>query len=140
GLLNVSAITARRDVEALAGEGVVERRHGWVAGAGGIPSARPSRATVGTAAIVLPERHSCFDAGTRGSHRALARAGYRVALHPAPRSDASGRGVLELGRRRRRDGLLLSCRWSTPESAAASRALLAELALRTVVMEGQLGS
>ena len=106
GLLNVSAITARRDVEALAGEGVVERRHGWVAGAGGIPSARPSRATVGTGAGVLPARPS-----------------YVVVV-----------------RRQRPDGLLLAPRWNTPESEAASRALLAELDLPTVVMERQLGS
>lgn len=140
GLLNVSAITARRDVEALAGEGVVERRHGWVAGAGGIPSARPSRATVGTVAIVLPERHSYFDEVTRGAHRALESSGYRVALHLAPHSDTSDRRVLELVRRQRPDGLLLAPRWNTPESEAASRALLAELDLPTVVMERQLGS
>lgn len=140
GLLNVSAITARRDVEALAGEGVVERRHGWVARAGGIPSARPSRATVGTVAIVLPERHSYFDEVTRGAHRALESSGYRVALHLAPHSDTSDRRVLELVRRQRPDGLLLAPRWNTPESEAASRALLAELDLPTVVMERQLGS
>src|SRR5690625_3386567 len=139
GLLNVSAITARRDVEALAGEGVVERRHGWVAGAGGIPSARPSRATVGTLAIVLPERHSYFDEVTRGAHRALEGSGYRVALHLAPHSDTSDRPVLELVRRQRPDGLLLAPRWNTPESEAASRALLAELDLPTVVLERPLG-
>lgn len=141
GLMGVSAVTARRDVEALAEKGVVERRHGWVVQAGGgFSAAAPTRKTVGTVAIVLPERHSYFNEVTRGAHRALERSGYRVVLHPTPESDASDRRVLELIRREGLDGLLLAPRWNTPENEDASRALLSELDLPTVVMERQLGS
>src|SRR5699024_10434442 len=109
-------------------------------GAGGIPSARPSRATVGTVAIVLPERHSYFDEVTRGAHRALESSGYRVALHLAPHSDTSDRRGLELVRRQRPDGLLLAPRWNTPEREPAPPAPLAALDLPTVARERPLGS
>ncbi|RZQ61483.1 substrate-binding domain-containing protein [Amycolatopsis suaedae] len=137
GELEVSVVTVRRDVEQLAQEGKLRRRHGVVRSLVPVAPARPEHDTEGGAvALVVPERHAYLNEVVHGARSALDEAGMRVVLHIAPKAEGgSERPILERALSDDVRGLLIAPRWRTVESEEADYGWIADVRVPTVVME-----
>ncbi|MEV6199181.1 substrate-binding domain-containing protein [Streptomyces sp. NPDC051771] len=134
GLLGVSPVTARRDVEALASRGLLDRVHGQVSW--------PRAAAPGTPAgeglvlgLLAPSATYYFAEVIRGAHEAAARAGARLVLRISdyrPEEDrARTEGLLAAGA----EGVLVAPGWRGPEDRLAYGDWLAELPVPAVLLE-----
>ncbi|MFE6699118.1 substrate-binding domain-containing protein [Streptomyces sp. NPDC057718] len=113
--LGMSAVTLRRDVEALAAQGLVERLHGAVVWPSG--QSRPAPAPVALPAeglvvgMVVPTTEYYYADVVRGARQAVEAAGARLTIglsHYLPDEDAAqARRLLSTGA----DGLLLTPSW-----------------------------
>ncbi|KAA6221209.1 DeoR family transcriptional regulator [Streptomyces albofaciens JCM 4342] len=134
--LGVSPVTVRRDVEALAGKGLLDRVHGAVSwprqrGVGG-------RAPVGEGRVLgllAPSATYYFADVIRGAHEAAARAGARLVLRISdyrPEEDpARAEGLLAAGA----EGLLVAPGWRGPGDPAEYGGWVAELPVPVVLLE-----
>ncbi|MEV6639360.1 DeoR family transcriptional regulator [Amycolatopsis sp. NPDC051371] len=94
--LEVSVITARRDVEDLARAGRLRRGHGVARSL--VPARRapvPGERGTGVVALVVPERHVYLNEVVHGARAALEDAGARIVLHPAPQVAGAERPIVE---------------------------------------------
>ncbi|MEV7342936.1 substrate-binding domain-containing protein [Streptomyces sp. NPDC093544] len=117
--MEVSVITIRRDVEALAREGKLRRGHGVIRPV--VPAQRAEAAHEppgGTVAIVVPERHAYLYETMNGAREVLEAAGLRVALHIAPQAPGTERPLVERALADGAKGLLIAPQW---RSAAAEQ-------------------
>ncbi|MEU6982816.1 substrate-binding domain-containing protein [Streptomyces sp. NPDC046324] len=137
--LGVSPVTARRDVEALAAKGLLDRVHGQVswperhAAPGG---AGPRRAGDGLVlGLLAPSATYYFAEVIRGAHEAAAKAGARLILRISdyrPEEDrARTEGLLAAGA----EGVLVAPGWRGPEDLPAYGNWLAELPVPAVLLE-----
>ncbi|WP_326954476.1 substrate-binding domain-containing protein [Amycolatopsis sp. NBC_01286] len=135
--LEVSVITARRDVEDLAREGRLRRGHGVARSL--VPVRRapvPGERGTGVVALVVPERHAYLNEVVHGAREALEEAGTRIVLHPAPQVAGAERPIVE--RALAGDdvrGLLIAPRWRTVAAEAADDGWLAGVEVPVVLLE-----
>ncbi|MFF9912195.1 substrate-binding domain-containing protein [Streptomyces sp. NPDC013457] len=150
--LGVSPVTARRDVEALAARGLLDRVHGqvsWparhaapsVAGsaagaAGAVRAAGARRSGEGLVlGLLAPSATYYFAEVIRGAHEAAANAGARLILRISdyrPEEDrARTEGLLAAGA----EGVLVAPGWRGPEDRPAYGDWLAELPVPAVLLE-----
>ncbi|MFD9035119.1 substrate-binding domain-containing protein [Streptomyces sp. NPDC059567] len=144
-LLGVSPVTARRDVEALATKGLLDRVHGQVSwperperperpDRQGDPGARRSGEGL-VLGLLAPSATYYFAEVIRGAHEAAARAGARLVLRISdyrPEEDrARTEGLLAAGA----EGVLVAPGWRGPEDRLAYGDWLAELPVPTVLLE-----
>lgn len=134
--LRVSPVTARRDVETLAGRGLLDRAHGSV-------SWPERRGPAGTApggggpviGMLAPAAAYYFAEVIRGAHEAAARLGARLILRVSdyrPDDDAShAAGLLAAGA----EGLLVAPSWTAPDHPALHSDWIARLPVATVLVE-----
>ncbi|MGW2202277.1 substrate-binding domain-containing protein [Streptomyces sp. NPDC001774] len=141
--LGVSPVTARRDVEALAAKGLLDRAHGQVSWpqrhaapgpAGGTPGARrPGEGLV--LGLLAPSATYYFAEVIRGAHEAAANTGARLILRISdyrPEEDrARTEGLLAAGAQ----GVLVAPGWRVPEDRTAYGDWLAELPVPAVLLE-----
>ncbi|MEU2242746.1 substrate-binding domain-containing protein [Streptomyces sp. NPDC018338] len=134
--LGVSPVTARRDVEALAGQGLLDRVHGqvsWPQGQGAPGTGRPGEGLV--LGLLAPSATYYFAEVIRGAHEAAARAGARLVLRVSdyrPEEDrARTEGLLAAGA----EGVLVAPGWRGPEDRLAYGDWLAELPVPAVLLE-----
>ncbi|MFB7608001.1 substrate-binding domain-containing protein [Streptomyces gardneri] len=134
--LGVSPVTARRDVEALAAQGLLDRVHGqvsWPGGRGAPGTARPGEGLV--LGLLAPSATYYFAEVIRGAHEAAARAGARLVLRVSdyrPEEDrARTEGLLAAGA----EGVLVAPGWRGPEDRLAYGDWLAELPVPAVLLE-----
>ncbi|MFF8374978.1 LacI family DNA-binding transcriptional regulator [Streptomyces sp. NPDC015661] len=134
--LGVSPVTARRDVEVLAGRGLLDRVHGQVSwpqqGAAG--AGRSGEGLV--LGLLVPSATYYFAEVIRGAHEAAARAGARLVLRISdyrPEEDrARTEGLLAAGA----EGVLVAPGWrGLPEDRLAYGDWLAELPVPAVLLE-----
>ncbi|MFD4858195.1 substrate-binding domain-containing protein [Streptomyces atratus] len=135
--LGVSPVTVRRDVEELAGRGLLDRVHGSVswpqdaAGAAG-PGGTGTGLVLG---MLAPSSTYYFAEVIRGAHEAAARAGARLILRISdyrPQEDhARTEGLLSAGA----EGLLVAPGWQHPGDPAAFGGWVASLPVPTVLLE-----
>jgi DNA-binding LacI/PurR family transcriptional regulator len=133
--LEVSVVTARRDVEELARAGKLRRGHGVARSVVPVEQAQPAPMGEGGAvALVVPERHTYLYETVHGARTALEEAGMRIVLHIAPRVTGAERPIVE---RVLRDvqGLLIAPRWRTAADEEADYEWLAQVGVPTVLME-----
>ncbi|MFD7066505.1 substrate-binding domain-containing protein [Streptomyces sp. NPDC059913] len=141
-LLGVSPVTARRDVEELAGRGLLDRVHGSVswpqdaAGPATGPGAGSGPAGGGPVlGMLAPSSTYYFAEVIRGAHEAAARAGARLVLRISdyrPQEDqARTEGLLSAGA----EGLLVAPGWQDPGDPAAFGDWIASLPAPTVLLE-----
>ena len=136
--LEVSVVTVRRDVEALAREGRLRRGHGVARSL--VPMTRPSAPVEvkdGPVALVVPERHAYLNEAVHGARTALEEAGVRVVLHIAPRVAGAEQPIVERVLADGVRGLLIAPRWRTVESEEADYGWLARAGVPVVLMERQ---
>ncbi|MEU9315434.1 substrate-binding domain-containing protein [Streptomyces sp. NPDC048295] len=137
--LGVSPVTARRDVEELAGRGLLDRVHGsvsWpqesVPGAAAGPGSTGSGLVLG---MLAPSSTYYFAEVIRGAHEAAAKAGARLILRISdyrPQEDQSRtEGLLSAGA----EGLLVAPGWQDPGDPAAFGDWIASLPVPTVLLE-----
>ncbi|SCF56705.1 LacI family DNA-binding transcriptional regulator [Streptomyces sp. Ncost-T10-10d] len=134
--LGVSPVTVRRDVEELAGRGLLDRVHGSVSWP---QDATPAAAGPGGTGLVLgmlaPSSTYYFAEVIRGAHEAAARAGARLILRISdyrPQEDhARTEGLLSAGA----EGLLVAPGWQHPGDPAAFGGWIASLPVPTVLLE-----
>ncbi|MFF4168481.1 substrate-binding domain-containing protein [Streptomyces sp. NPDC001744] len=134
--LGVSPVTARRDVEALAGRGLLDRVHGqvsWPARRDAPGGGRPGEGPV--IGLLAPSATYYFAEVVRGAHEAAARAGARLVLRVSdyrPEEDrARTEGLLAAGA----EGVLVAPGWRGPEDRLAYGDWLAGLPVPTVLLE-----
>ncbi|MEU8524153.1 substrate-binding domain-containing protein [Streptomyces sp. NPDC048629] len=136
GLLGVSPVTARRDVETLAGKGLLDRVHGQVSwprgqGAPGAPGAAEGLVL----GLLAPSATYYFAEVIRGAHEAAARFGARLILRISdyrPDEDrARTEGLLAAGAQ----GVLVAPGWRGPQDRLAYGDWLAELPVPAVLLE-----
>ncbi|MCF3963094.1 substrate-binding domain-containing protein [Streptomyces fuscigenes] len=134
--LGVSPVTARRDAEALAARGLLDRAHGSVSW----PERRgPAGTAPGAGSPVIgmlaPAAGYYFADIIRGAHEAAARLGARLILRVSdyrPEDDAShAAGLLAAGA----EGLLVAPSWTRPEHPARYADWIARLPVDTVIVE-----
>jgi DNA-binding LacI/PurR family transcriptional regulator len=134
--LGVSPVTARRDAEALAARGLLERVHGAVSwperrGLSGIAPGGGSP-VIG---MLAPAAGYYFADIIRGAHEAAARLGARLILRVSnyrPEDDAGhAAGLLAAGA----EGLLVAPSWTGREHAARYSEWIARLPVDTVLVE-----
>ncbi|HEY9374065.1 substrate-binding domain-containing protein [Streptomyces sp.] len=136
GLLGVSPVTARRDVEALAAKGLLDRVHGQVSWPRGhaAPGA-PGAAEGLVLGLLAPSATYYFAEVIRGAHEAAARVGARLILRISdyrPDEDrARTEGLLAAGAQ----GVLVAPGWRGPEDRLAYGDWLAELPVPAVLLE-----
>ncbi|MFB7371791.1 substrate-binding domain-containing protein [Streptomyces sp. NPDC056222] len=142
GLLGVSPVTARRDVEALATKGLLDRVHGQVSWPErperperlGDPGARRTGEGL-VLGLLAPSATYYFAEVIRGAHEAAARAGARLVLRISdyrPEEDrARTEGLLAAGA----EGVLVAPGWRGPEDRQAYGDWLAELPVPAVLLE-----
>ncbi|MFG2330486.1 substrate-binding domain-containing protein [Streptomyces sp. NPDC048604] len=138
-LLGVSPVTARRDVEALAARGLLDRVHGqvsWPRGQGapaGSGAAGPAGGLV--LGLLAPSATYYFAEVIRGAHEAAAKVGARLILRISdyrPDEDrARTEGLLAAGAQ----GVLVAPGWRGPEDRLAYGDWLAELPVPAVLLE-----
>ncbi|MFJ8666411.1 substrate-binding domain-containing protein [Streptomyces sp. NPDC093600] len=136
--LEVSVITVRRDVEALAREGRLRRGHGVARSVGAVERAVAPSGPVtdgGTVALMVPERHTYLYETMHGARGVLAEAGIRVALHIAPQAGGAERPLVDRVLAQDVRGLLIAPRWRTAAEEEADYAWLARVEVPTVLME-----
>ncbi|MFD5323820.1 substrate-binding domain-containing protein [Streptomyces sp. NPDC127092] len=137
GLLGVSPVTARRDVEALAARGLLDRVHGQVSWprAQGAPSGLAGGGSGLVLGLLAPSATYYFAEVIRGAHEAAARAGARLILRISdyrPEEDrARAEGLLAAGA----EGLLVAPGWRGPEDRLAYGDWPAELPVPAVLLE-----
>jgi len=134
--LGVSPVTARRDVEELAGRGLLDRVHGSVSWPRDASSAPASAAGGGPVlGMLAPSSTYYFAEVIRGAHDAAARAGARLTLRISdyrPQEDqARTEGLLSAGA----EGLLIAPGWQDPGDPAAFGDWIASLPVPTVLLE-----
>ncbi|WP_326694199.1 substrate-binding domain-containing protein [Streptomyces sp. NBC_01766] len=139
GRLGVSPVTVRRDVEALAERGLLDRVHGSVswpqsaAAAGGTGSSAGSGGPV--LGLLAPSATYYFAEVIRGAHEAAAEAGARLILRISdyrPEQDrARTKGLLASGA----EGLLIAPGWQGAGDQAAYGDWMAELPVPAVLLE-----
>ncbi|SEC80609.1 DNA-binding transcriptional regulator, LacI/PurR family [Streptomyces sp. 2131.1] len=136
GLLGVSPVTVRRDVEALSERGLLDRVHGsvsWPRDAAAPAGADPAGGPV--IGLIAPSATYYFAEVIRGAHEAAARAGARLVLRISdyrPEEDrARAEGLLASGA----DGLLIAPAWRGAEDQAAYGDWMAGLPVPTVLLE-----
>nr|WP_223183288.1 MULTISPECIES: LacI family DNA-binding transcriptional regulator [unclassified Streptomyces] len=134
--LGVSPVTARRDVELLAGRGLLDRVHGqvsWPERQGGGEGARPAEGLV--IGLLAPSATYYFAEVIQGAHEAAARAGARLVLRISdyrPEEDrARTEGLLAAGA----EGVLVAPGWRGTEDRPAYGDWLAELPVPAVLLE-----
>ncbi|MEU7114879.1 substrate-binding domain-containing protein [Streptomyces sp. NPDC046182] len=137
--LGVSPVTARRDVEALASKGLLDRMHGQVswperhAAPGGAGARRPGEGLV--LGLLAPSATYYFAEVIRGAHEAAAKAGARLILRISdyrPEEDrARAEGLLAAGA----EGVLVAPGWRGPEDRSVYGNWLAELPVPAVLLE-----
>ncbi|MFC8291567.1 substrate-binding domain-containing protein [Streptomyces sp. NPDC057242] len=134
--LGVSSVTARRDVELLAGRGLLDRVHGqvsWPERQGAPGAGRPGEGLV--LGLLVPSATYYFAEVIRGAHEAAARAGARLVLRVSdyrPEEDrARVEGLLAAGA----EGVLVAPGWRGPEDRPAYGDWLAELPVPAVLLE-----
>ncbi|GLY37539.1 LacI family transcriptional regulator [Amycolatopsis sp. NBRC 101858] len=135
--LEVSVITARRDVEDLARAGRLRRGHGVARSLVPVRQAPvPGERAAGVVALVVPERHAYLNEVVHGARVALEEAGLRIVLHPAPQVAGAERPVVE-GALAEGDvcGLLIAPRWRTVDVEAADDRWLAAVDVPLVLLE-----
>ncbi|MFD7712149.1 substrate-binding domain-containing protein [Streptomyces sp. NPDC059786] len=138
--LEVSVVTARRDVEELARAGRLRRGHGIARPltAAGEPAAAPPARTAspdGPVALVVPERHTYLYEIMDGARAVLAAAGLRTVLHITPSAPGTERTVVERALADGAQGLLLAPRWRTAALEEADARWLAGTGVPIVLME-----
>ncbi|MEV3992135.1 substrate-binding domain-containing protein [Streptomyces sp. NPDC049837] len=142
--LGVSPVTARRDVEALASKGLLDRVHGQVSWPGGQngperrPGGEPTAAAPGSGPVLgllAPSATYYFAEVIRGAREAAARAGARLILRISdyrPEDDrARTEGLLAAGA----EGLLVAPGWRAPGDQAEHGDWIAELPVPAVLLE-----
>lgn len=135
--LGVSPVTVRRDVEDLAGRGLLDRVHGsvsWPQDAA--PAAAPGGAGNGLVlGMLAPSATYYFAEVIRGAHEAAARAGARLILRISdyrPQEDhARTEGLLSAGA----EGLLVAPGWQHPGDPSAFGDWISSLPVPTVLLE-----
>ncbi|MGI5501303.1 substrate-binding domain-containing protein [Lentzea sp. CA-135723] len=132
--LDVSIVTIRRDVEELARLGRLRRGHGVARSLTPVAQPEPVRATNGSIALVVPERHTYLYETMNGARRRLEEAGMRVVLHIAPQVRGAERPIVEKALTEPVLGLLMSPRWRTSEEESEDD-WLADTGVPTVLME-----
>ncbi|MGW2561043.1 substrate-binding domain-containing protein [Streptomyces sp. NPDC001514] len=136
GQLGVSAVTVRRDVEALAGRGLLDRAHGSVSWPEGhtLPQQRPDGSGL-VLGMLAPSATYYFAEVIRGASEAAARAGARIVLRISDYRPAEDRahteGLLDAGA----DGLLIAPGWRSPDDPAEHGDWIAELPVPAVLLE-----
>ncbi|MFB8143350.1 substrate-binding domain-containing protein [Streptomyces parvus] len=133
--LGVATVTARRDVEALASRGLLERAHGSVSW----PAERgPAGTPVGGGPVIgmlAPAAAYYFAEVIRGAHEAAARLGARLILRVTdyrPEDDAAhAAGLLAAGAQ----GLLLAPSWTAPDHPERYGGWIARLPGEKVLVE-----
>ncbi|MET8602688.1 substrate-binding domain-containing protein [Streptomyces rubiginosohelvolus] len=133
--LGVATVTARRDVEALASRGLLERAHGSVSW----PAERgPAGTPVGGGPVIgmlAPAAAYYFAEVIRGAHEAAARLGARLILRVTdyrPEDDAAhAAGLLAAGAQ----GLLLAPSWTAPDHPERYGEWMARLPGEKVLVE-----
>ncbi|MGW0466937.1 LacI family DNA-binding transcriptional regulator [Streptomyces sp. NPDC003027] len=135
-LLGVSPVTARRDVEALAGRGLLDRVHGQVSWPGRQGEAGAGRSGEGLVlGLLAPSATYYFAEVIRGAHEAAARAGARLILRISdyrPEEDRTrAEGLLAAGA----EGVLVAPGWRGPEDRLAYGDWPAELPVPAVLLE-----
>lgn len=140
-LLGVSPVTARRDVELLAGEGRLDRIHGSVSWPGRRPAAAPGAGSVAggghgpVIGLLAPSSTYYFAEVIRGAHEATARAGSRLILRISdyrPEEDpVRTEGLLAAGA----EGLLIAPGWRAPGDPAAHGEWITGLPVPAVLLE-----
>ncbi|MCC8478557.1 substrate-binding domain-containing protein [Streptomyces globisporus] len=133
--LGVATVTARRDVEALASRGLLERTHGSVSW----PAERgPAGTPVGGGPVIgmlAPAAAYYFAEVIRGAHEAAARLGARLILRVTdyrPEDDAAhAAGLLAAGAQ----GLLLAPSWTAPDHPERYGEWIARLPGEKVLVE-----
>ncbi|MFF0744426.1 LacI family DNA-binding transcriptional regulator [Streptomyces sp. NPDC004111] len=137
GLLGVSPVTARRDVEVLAGRGLLDRVHGsvsWPRSSEAGPHGAADGLVLG---LLAPSATYYFAEVIRGAHEAAARAGARLILRISdyrPEEDhARVEGLLAAGAQ----GLLVAPGWRRPQDPAEHGGWLAGLPVPAVLLERQ---
>ncbi|MFD7322273.1 substrate-binding domain-containing protein [Streptomyces sp. NPDC059875] len=135
-LLGVSPVTARRDVEALAAKGLLDRVHGQVSWPERQVDPGARRAGEGLVlGLLAPSATYYFAEVIRGAHEAAARAGARLVLRISdyrPEEDrARTEGLLAAGA----EGVLVAPGWRGPEDRLAYGDWLAELPVPAVLLE-----
>ncbi|MGQ4435796.1 MULTISPECIES: substrate-binding domain-containing protein [unclassified Streptomyces] len=149
--LGVSAVTLRRDVETLAGQGRVRRLHGAVVWPGGESavetrarqepavendrSARPASAEGVVIGMIVPTTASIFADIVRGAREAVAAQGGRLVLGVSGHvdtEDAVQAGHLLAGGA---EGLLVAPSWSTGVPVGGQEQWLLDRGVPTVLVE-----
>ncbi|MGP3632959.1 substrate-binding domain-containing protein [Streptomyces sp. 24-1644] len=139
--LGVSPVTVRRDVEDLAGRGLLDRVHGSVSWPQDRTAPAPGSAGGARSGLVLgmlaPSATYYFAEVIRGAHEAAARAGARLILRISdyrPEEDhARTQGLLAAGA----EGVLIAPGWRRPGDPAAYGDWIASLPVPTVLLERQ---
>ncbi|MET7616506.1 substrate-binding domain-containing protein [Streptomyces sp. NPDC005408] len=138
--LGVSPVTVRRDVEALAGQGRLDRVHGSVSWperrtAGGPATAGSPAGGGPVLGLLAPSATYYFAEVIRGAHEAAALAGARLILRISdyrPEDDrARTEGLLTAGA----EGLLIAPGWRGPGDAAEHGEWITELPVPAVLLE-----
>lgn len=132
--LNVSAVTLRRDIEELAEQGTLVRKHGMACPPDSASSAPRAQATVG---LVVPHSDYYYDGIISGAKRACAEAGARLILGVSAYSQAT---EIQQGQRLIANGVdgIVIAPTPNPETGLLSEkqeAWLASLEIPTVLME-----
>ncbi|MEU1707614.1 substrate-binding domain-containing protein [Streptomyces sp. NPDC005706] len=131
--LGIPAVTVRRDIAALAGEGRLERAHGTVSVRAS--EARGWRSGPGRViGMLVPAVGAYFDDVVAGASAAAAAAGARVILGIAPYGADRDRAQIERLLDSDVDGLLLTPGW-TPEEGLRGSDWLADLPVPAVLVE-----
>ncbi|MFF8912938.1 substrate-binding domain-containing protein [Streptomyces sp. NPDC015032] len=131
--LGLAAVTVRRDIAALADNGLLNRSHGAVS----LPRGAATPASTGREWVIgmlVPTAGSYFDEIIAGARAAASAAGARLVLGIAPYGAAEDRAqvgqLLESGV----DGLLVTPNW-TPDGPSGVGSWISELPLPTVLVE-----
>ncbi|MBT2507117.1 DeoR/GlpR family transcriptional regulator [Streptomyces sp. ISL-98] len=138
--LGVSPVTVRRDVEDLAGRGLLDRVHGsvsWPQEQGSAGAASYGAGGGPVLGMLAPSATYYFAEVIRGAHEAAARAGARLILRISdyrPEEDqARAESLLAAGA----EGLLVAPGWRRPGDPAAYSDWIASLPVPAVLLERQ---
>ncbi|MEV8568485.1 substrate-binding domain-containing protein [Streptomyces sp. NPDC051322] len=135
--LGVSPVTVRRDVEALAERGLLDRVHGSVSWPSSAGPGTPAAGGGPVLGLLAPSATYYFAEVIRGAHEAAASAGARLILRISdyrPAEDkARTEGLLAAGA----EGLLIAPGWQAPGDQAAYGDWMAELPVPSVLLERQ---
>ncbi|MCE7004458.1 substrate-binding domain-containing protein [Kibdelosporangium philippinense] len=134
--LEVSIVTARRDVEELARAGKLRRGHGVARSIVPVETpADPVPADERAIAIMVPERHTYLYETLHGARSTLEEAGMRVVLHITPKDTGVEQSLAERALADNPQGLLIAPRWRTAEDQEAAWTWLGDVGVPMVIME-----